>query len=151
MQAVAETRSSRLVLQSRLGELQRLASWVETTQREASLTSEEAFALQLCLEEAVANIVMYGGAAHDALIAVQIAPSAGAVTAVIEDMACAFDPTQVSSLTKPLSLHEACIGGLGVHLIRHYSSQMRYERREDRNRLTLIFDRSKAAGEDAGR
>lgn len=151
MQAVVTTGSDRLALRSSLDELERLATWVETVARDAGLTSEQAFALQLCLEETVANIVMYGGAAGDAPIIVQIAQSDGAVTAIIEDSARAFDPTQVPPRAKPLSLDQARIGELGVHLIRHYSSQMRYERQDDRNRLTLTFDPSDAPSKDGER
>jgi anti-sigma regulatory factor (Ser/Thr protein kinase) len=150
MHAAATTGRHRLALQSSLHELERLATWVETVARHAGLTFEQAFALQLCLEEAVANIVMYG-AADDAPIFVQIAHSDGVVTAVIEDSARAFNPTQVPPRGKPASLEQARIGELGVHLIRHYSSRMHYERRDDRNRLTLIFDLSKTPTKDAGR
>lgn len=150
MQAVVITGSDRLVLRSTLDELERLAIWIESVAGNARLDSEQTFALQLCLEEAVANIVMYGGAADDAPIIIQIAQSDGALTAIIEDSARAFDPTQVPPRARPASLHQARIGELGVHLIRHYSSRMRYERQDDRNRLTLTFDRSKAPTKEAG-
>jgi anti-sigma regulatory factor (Ser/Thr protein kinase) len=103
-----------------------------------------AFALQLCLEEAVANIVMYGGAPEAAAIAIEIAHSGGIVKATVEDSARPFDPTQVPPRQQPTSLDETRVGELGVHLIRQYSSEMRYERRDDRNLLTLRFDRAKA-------
>ena len=151
MQAVVTTGSNRLVLRSSLEELERLATWVETLNPDAGLNSDQALALQLCLEEAVANIVMYGGAADDAAIVIQIAQSDGALIAIIEDSARPFDPTQVPPRAKPVSLDEARIGELGVHLIRHYSSQMHYERRDDRNRLTLTFARSNAPPKDAKR
>lgn len=151
MQAVVTTRSDRLVLRSSLDELERLATWVETMTQDAWLNSEQTFALQLCLEEAAANIVMYGGTADDAAIVIQIAQSDGAMIATIEDSARPFDPTKVPPRAKPVSLAEARIGELGVHLIRHYSSQMHYERRDDRNRLTLTFARSNAPPKDAKR
>jgi anti-sigma regulatory factor (Ser/Thr protein kinase) len=150
MQTEATTGSKRLVVRSRLDELQRLATWAETVASDTGLSSEQAFAIQLCLEEAVANIIMYGGAADDAPITVQIVPSAGAVSAIIEDSARAFDPTKVTPRAKPVSLDQARVGELGVHLIRHYSSRMHYERHDDRNRLTLTFGRPQALTKDAG-
>jgi anti-sigma regulatory factor (Ser/Thr protein kinase) len=36
-----------------------------------------------------------------------------------------------------LSYQERKIGGLGMHLIRHYSSALKYRRNKDRNILTL--------------
>jgi hypothetical protein len=54
--------ANRLKLGSDFAELKRLAGWIESQQE---LTGETSFAIQLCLEEAVANIIMYGGAKDD--------------------------------------------------------------------------------------
>ncbi len=61
------------------------------------------------------------------------------VMVVIEDSGRAFDPTQVPPPPKPRSIEEARIGALGIHLMRSFASEMRYERRDGRNRLTLTF------------
>lgn len=132
----------RLTLRSSLSELERLARWINDIARRAEPSAEQAFAIQLCLEEATANIVMYGGAPDDASIDIEFTMVDGVVAVVIEDWARAFDPTQVPPRTKPLSLSDARVGGVGVHLIRNYSSDMRYERRGNRNRLILRFDRT---------
>lgn len=144
MQARGTTSANRLVLRTALSELGQLAVWVEDVSRHAGLTVDMTFALQLCMEEAVANIVMYGGAPDDSPIVVQIQQTCECVIATIEDGAQPFDPMQVPPRAKPKSLDEARIGALGVHLIRHYTSEMRYERHKHRNRLTLKFSRSKA-------
>lgn len=134
------TNPERIVLRASLSELERLSAWIEGIGREAALPAGTVFALQLCLEEAVANVVMYGGMPEDALVDVRLSQSDGRLTAVIEDGARPFDPTQVPPRAKPTSLSETRIGELGVHLIRHYTSAMRYERQDDRNRLILYFD-----------
>jgi len=144
MQARGTTIGNRLVLRTALSELGQLAAWVEEVSRHAGLTADMAFGLQLCIEEAVANVVMYGGAPDDSPIIVQIQQVRDGVTATIEDGAQPFDATQVPPRAIPESLDEARIGGLGVHLIRQYASEMRYERHQDRNRLTLEFSHSKA-------
>ena len=103
------------------------------------MAPDVSFALQLCVEEAVANIIMYGGAPGVVLeIAVEVKPDRE-VLAIIEDGGRQFDPTQVPTPPKPASLDEAVIGKLGVHLMRSFASDMRYERRADRNRLTFSF------------
>ena len=48
------------MLKRELGELHRLGAWVHSIEKEIGLVSDVAFALELCLEEAVANIIMYG-------------------------------------------------------------------------------------------
>jgi anti-sigma regulatory factor (Ser/Thr protein kinase) len=137
------TAPERLTLRSSLSELERLAPWIDDVTRHAEPSEEQVFAIQLCLEEALANIIMYGGAPDDASIVIELTKVDGVVTVVIEDSARAFDPTQVPPRTKPLSLGDASVGGVGVHLIRNYSSEMRYERRGNRNRLILRFDRTR--------
>ena len=132
-------KTAQLVLRTTLPELNRLSEWVETVAREEQLAADTVFALQLCLEEAVANIMMHGGADPDAPITVQIEPAQRELVAVIEDGARPFDPTALPPRVAPQSLDEARIGELGVHLIRNYASHIHYERREGRNRLTLRF------------
>ena len=48
----------RLVLRNDLAELERLAGWIEGWAQQ-DLSPDLSFAVQLCLEEAVANIIMY--------------------------------------------------------------------------------------------
>jgi serine/threonine-protein kinase RsbW len=138
MQA-STTSDARLVLRSELRELARLADWIEDVARRLQFAPETSFAVQLCLEEAVANIIMYGNS-EGAPIIVQIERAGRDVIAVIEDSARPFDPTQVPPRARPASLEEAQVGELGVHLMRSYASQMEYEWRDDRNRLTLRFE-----------
>jgi DNA-binding winged helix-turn-helix (wHTH) protein/anti-sigma regulatory factor (Ser/Thr protein kinase) len=129
-----------LVLRTELAELERLAIWIQNLAQPAALPPDMLFALQLCAEEAVANIIMYGGA-QDARqeIAVEVVHNAREVVVIIEDSGPQFDPTQVPPPSKPASLDEAWIGKLGVHLIRSFATDMSYELREGRNQLTLRF------------
>ncbi len=48
------------MLRNDLAELERLAGWLEGWARE-NVSPAVSFAVQLCLEEAVANVIMYGG------------------------------------------------------------------------------------------
>ena len=52
--------ANRLELRSDLAELKRLAGWIKA-QAQQELSADTSFAIQLCLEEAVANIIMHGG------------------------------------------------------------------------------------------
>ena len=51
----------RLLLHNDLAELDRLAGWIESWMHEG-VALDSSFAIQLCLEEAVANIIMYAAA-----------------------------------------------------------------------------------------
>jgi anti-sigma regulatory factor (Ser/Thr protein kinase) len=137
----------RLLLRNDLAELERLAVWIASWTQQG-VTVDSSFAIQVCLEEAVANIIMYAAANDDRLeIAVELARSGGMLVACIEDTGQQFDPTQLPPPTVAKSLQEAKVGGLGIHLIRRFANGMDYERRDGRNRLTLRFVESKATSQ----
>jgi anti-sigma regulatory factor (Ser/Thr protein kinase) len=139
MIAMSNAGASRLVLRNDVAELERLAGWIEGFAR-LGMSPDVSFAVQLCLEEAVANIIMYGAAKNDALvIAVELERNCGTLVARIEDNGRQFDPTRAPPPAPAASLEEAKIGDLGIHLMRSFANGMDYERREGRNRLTLRF------------
>jgi serine/threonine-protein kinase RsbW len=138
--------AGRLLLRNDLAELARLARWVEARmKREPSFDLR--FAVALCLEEAVANIIMHGGAMPDE-IGVELARDGDSLIATIEDSGRSFDPTQLPAPALAASLDVAKVGDLGVHLIRSFSRHMAYERRDGRNRLTLRFREAETAHRD---
>ena len=131
--------SRRLLLHNDLAELQRLAEWIDGWAQQA-LSSDLSFAVQLCLEEAVANVIMYGGSARDRLeIAVEVEDNDATLIARVVDNGRPFDPTETLPPPKASSLAQARIGNLGIHLMRSFASSMQYERRDGCNRLTLRF------------
>ena len=140
----------RLVLHNDLAELARLAGWIEGFAQQG-VSSDVSFAVQLCLEEAVANVIMYGAAKDDRLeIAVELERNGAALVARIEDNGRQFDPTLAPPPTMPTSLAEATVGDLGIHLMRSFANGMHYERRDGRNRLTLQFLESQATSPPPG-
>jgi serine/threonine-protein kinase RsbW len=72
-------------------------------------------------------------------ITIRLLASPEAAALVVEDAGPAFDPTMAAPRPRAASLQEARPGGLGLTLLRHYCSDIGYERRDDRNRLTLRF------------
>src|SRR5215475_3364484 len=116
--------SRRLVLRNDLAELQRLAGWIDGWARQ-HVSPDVSFAVQLCLEEAVANVIMYGGGADERLeIAVELERNGGTLTARIVDNGRQFDPTQVPSPPRAASLDAAPIGNVGIHLMRSFAGSM---------------------------
>jgi serine/threonine-protein kinase RsbW len=131
--------ASRLLLHRDLAELKRLAVWIEGWAMH-DLSASLSFAVQVCLEEAVANIIMYSTTTDDRLeIVVEVERRDQTLVARIEDNGSAFDPTQVPRPPVPTSLAEAKVGNLGIHLMRSFASGLHYERRNSRNRLTMRF------------
>jgi len=133
------TSARRLLLYGDLAELKRLAIWLEGWAMR-DLSASLSFAVQVCLEEAVANIIMYSTTTDDRLeIVVEVEHRDQTLVARIEDNGSAFDPTQVPRPSVPASLAEAQVGNLGIHLMRSFASGLHYERRDSRNRLTMQF------------
>lgn len=133
-----------MVLHSDLAELKRLAAWIEGWARQG-VSSDVSFAVQLCLEEAVANVIMYGGVSAARLkIVIEIERNDTTLVARVVDNGRQFDPTQVPPPSMPASLEQAKIGDLGIHLMRSFATGMHYERRDGCNRLTLRFKESRA-------
>ena len=129
----------RLLLHRDVAELERLAIWLEGWAMR-DLSADLSFAVQVCLEEAVANIIMYSTTTDDRLeIVVEVERRNQTLVARIEDNGSAFDPTQVPRPPVPTSLAEAKVGNFGIHLVRSFASGMHYERRDNRNQLTMWF------------
>jgi serine/threonine-protein kinase RsbW len=135
----ADAESCSLVLRNELHELSRLSSWIEDAAQSCALDPTTSFAVQLCVDEAVANIVTHGDDAKASRIVVTLQRVADECVLQIEDDGPPFDPTRVADPKPATSLETAKIGGLGVHLMRKYSTGMHYERAAGQNRLRLTF------------
>jgi serine/threonine-protein kinase RsbW len=131
--------ANRLELRGDFSELRRLSEWIKALAPQV-ISADALFAVQLCLEEAVANIIMHGGARDDRpAISIELERDGATLVAHVEDTGREFDPTQFPPLSMAKSLDDAKIGDYGIHLMRSFASGMHYERREGRNRLTLRF------------
>lgn len=135
-----------LVVRAEMNELARVGDWANQVAERLDLPQSILFALQLCFEEAVSNIVRHGFqdgedvASPNKDVRLVIVREADAVIATIEDHGVAFDPREVAAPVAPTSIEEASIGGLGIHLMRHFAQGLAYERMDGTNRLTLRFD-----------
>ena len=96
--------------------------------------------LNLSLDELITNIISYGyrdGEEHE--IRITLTEEEGSLTVVLEDDGIAFDPlSEVSEPDLDADVEERRIGGLGVHFVKSLMDEVAYERRDGRNRLTLI-------------
>ncbi len=100
---------------------------------------DAAYVAILAVEELVSNCIKYGyddTAPHEIDVALSVDDSA--LTVTIVDDGHPFDPVQAPPPDLTLPIEQRPIGGLGLHLLRTLSSEMRYERRGDTNRITLV-------------
>lgn len=117
-------------------------TWIEDLAVRFDLTSETMYALQLCLEEAVTNIVTHAfksDSAHALDLAVW--RDDAALYAELTDDGPPFDPVAHVPTAMAKDLGSAQIGGLGIRLMRSFARQIAYRRTGGCNRLTLSFAR----------
>lgn len=127
-----------LELKNKLDELERLDISVTQYCSSHGFSSEVHFALKLSLEEVVANVISYGyedDIEHN--IIVKLDQSEGTIIIQVEDDGAAFNPLEQKPPDIEAPIEERPIGGLGIHLVRHYMDELEYERRDGRNILLM--------------
>ena len=132
------------------------ALWLREVVAEAGLSNRLAFGLEVCLEELSTNVVRHGrdpgeGSAPEPLtISISLALNADAVEMAIEDNARPFDVSQAPGRPIRKPLEEIIPGGLGMQLIRSFSSELLYEPIPGGNRVILKFLRQPEGMTKAG-
>jgi len=123
-----------------MAELEKATAWVEEWAGANKLGSSVLYAMRLCLEEALANVVMHGKGASE--MAVDAAITADMVVLTISDDGPEFDPLTCALPKMAGSLDDIDIGGQGLNLVQSFSSGQSYHRDQGRNRLELLFIRA---------
>ena len=127
-----------IVLANDISEISRLNEFVEAIGEEFSLAPDVTFNLNLVLEEAVVNIINYAYPKEEhEKIYLSAHLHNGSIVLVLTDTGKEFDPTMVPEADITLSADERQIGGLGIFLIRQIMNEVKYERIDGKNVLTL--------------
>ena len=92
----------------------------------------------LAVEEAVVNVMDYAyPEGVRAVMLLEVFADDKEITFELRDEGMSFDPTKVDEVDVNKPADERPIGGLGVHLMRHYMDDIRYERIDEQNVLTM--------------
>lgn len=127
-----------LILTNDISEIARLNQFIEEIGEEFSLTPDVTFNLNLVLEEAVVNIINYAyPKEHKESIYLSARLHEGSIVLILTDTGKEFDPTMAPEADITLSAEDREIGGLGIFLIRQIMNEVKYERIEGKNVLTL--------------
>jgi anti-sigma regulatory factor (Ser/Thr protein kinase) len=116
----------------------RLSEWLDEQERRLTIPAKVAFAVRLCLEEVVANLMNHSPS-PDAGVAVEIGWQDKMMVVLVEDRGAPFDLRTAPEPARPASLAEAEPGGLGIRLIRSFASEIDYQSGDGINRLTMRF------------
>ena len=128
-----------LILHNDIQQIPQLADFVETIAEEVKLDQSLAMSLNLALEEAVTNVIMYAyPEGSDGLVDVEAIIRKGSLEFIVSDSGKPFDPTRAPEVDINLGVEERAIGGLGIYLVRNIMDEVRYERAEGKNVLSMI-------------
>ncbi len=122
--------------------LARSSGWLQESGLQHGVPADQIQRLDLCLHEALANVIDHGGrqaAAAPILLrfGVAHAPPAGAASLTVVDGGPPFDPERLSPKPLPASLEAAEPGGLGLRMIRSFSDALHYRRVGATNELRI--------------
>jgi anti-sigma regulatory factor (Ser/Thr protein kinase) len=127
-----------LRLKNSLSELERLGENLEQFGDSLGLSQKILFEISLSLEELVTNIISYGYADDaDHWIDVALSHDNGIITIRLEDDGIPFDPLKAEEPDCECPVEQRKVGNLGIHLTKKCMNNMVYERRGNKNILTL--------------
>jgi len=116
--------------------------WLAQSGTEFGVPEEELNRLDLCLNEALANIISHGNPAAltcpiHILLDVRRENDACEATATVSDAGPAFDTSSATIKPRPQTLADAEPGGLGLLMIRSFSDKLAYSYSHGRNHLSF--------------
>jgi len=115
-------------------ELTRLCQEVGAFLAEEAVPKAAAYAIELVLEELIANVISYAyddAKTHE--VGVRVALEQGYGVVQIEDDGRPFDPRDVPEADVREPLEDRAVGGLGLHLVRRMVESMDYRRAGGKN------------------
>ena len=131
-------RAAQFAIAADRAEFRRVSAWLHTVCAGHGVPEEKRHALDICLDETLANVVAHGGpAASEHPIAVFLTidgtPKDGQAILTICAGGVAFDPRTHQMRPVPMTLEDAEPGGLGIHMMKTYADELRYARDNERN------------------
>jgi anti-sigma regulatory factor (Ser/Thr protein kinase) len=147
---IGRDHSHRLVVQNSFSELDRASEWVRGFAHERKLPRQLAFGLELCVNEALTNIISYAYAdsrAHQ--IELRLWREHESIRLRLKDDGQPFNPVEATPPEQAQTLEAARARGMGISLMRHFVDDMQYARRDGRNILTMVLHWQEPASRDA--
>ena len=127
-----------LELHNDIKQISLLAEFIETIAEEKQLDETLAMNLNLALEEAVTNVILYAyPKGTDGLVDIEAILKEHSLEFIITDSGVPFDPTAAPEADVTLSADERPIGGLGIFMVRKLMDELHYQRLDGKNVLKM--------------
>src|SRR5262249_51319875 len=140
----ADRPSERLALRSQISELAQIYPWIDSLAVRHGIPEGTAFAMKLCLEEILSNVIRHGYSSEPGRpISVQFdTPRTGHFFFIIKDQPPPFNPGEAPEL--PAVNPIKGLGGQGIRLLREFADTLEYFATQTGNQLRVGFfaDRS---------
>jgi serine/threonine-protein kinase RsbW len=135
-----------LKLRSRMSELAQVHGWIEGLAVRHSVPDNVQFAMDLCLEEVLSNIIKHGYSGQpDHPITVQFSrPRQDLFVFVVEDAAPPFNPLDMPELPASSPAKEIPVGGQGIRLLKRFADALEYHTTPAGNQLKIGFSAAHA-------
>lgn len=140
--AEPDSSADRIVLHAELSAMEHLPLWIAAIAKRRSIDDRTQFAIHLCLEEAVSNIIRHGYVETAAISTITISCATspdGCLVFTVEDNAPPFNPL-TAPVMPPVEVDgEIPLGGHGIRLLRGFAGSLNYEPTLTGNRLRIGF------------
>jgi anti-sigma regulatory factor (Ser/Thr protein kinase) len=129
----------KLTVDSKLENLSVIGQFIEDTMRQCQIDSaKDVHAFQLSVDEACTNVIEHAYAYNtQGQITVTCSLIDDKFTVTIEDSGAPFDPTTMPDPDINQGLDERRAGGLGIYFMKKLMDEVKYNRVDDKNLLTL--------------
>ena len=135
---LGEEASSRLSMTNDIRQLDRLPGWLESVASGTGLDPMTLTNINLALEEAVTNVMLYAyPEGETGAVDLEAEKKADCLEFTLTDSGTPFDPTAAPDVDTEAPVEDRSIGGLGIHLVRQIMDGLRYERRDGKNIFTM--------------
>ena len=134
--------SAELQVRAAIADVRAASEWMAEFGMRHQVPQAQVERLDLCLNEALANVISYGNEtalAEPIVLAMHVVTSQATAEAsvTVYDAGDEFDMAHAPVAERPHSLAEAEPGGLGLLMLRSFSDALDYRRENDRNALTF--------------
>ncbi|MDD2594563.1 MAG: SpoIIE family protein phosphatase [Bacteroidales bacterium] len=132
-----KTISRKIVITNDLSEIETLKSTVDSFCEEVKISPELSMQLQLVLEEAVTNVILYAYPDKKGDIELELSQCNGHLTFVLSDRGIPYNPLEKEDPDVTLAAEERPIGGLGIYFIKQLMDEVGYNRNDGKNIFTM--------------
>lgn len=128
-----------LQVAAEVGNLGAIRRFLEERAAALGASSEAIADLILAVNEAATNIIVHGYEGSSGVVEIEVRAEQHDLWVLLRDQAPHHDPTRAPIPDVDVPLSERPFGGMGVHMMRHYTDELRYRVTPDgKNELILV-------------